>query len=213
MMLAMVVPPSSSSVSREFAATTELPRERVPLVSEVAGTWLVSSMMSFRELGVLDDALAKLSRQTREALQAVTPSSWVPTQDLLEYYAALDTVLPSSKECFEMGRVIGIRANRASVATATRAAGEERDGWPAALELIKMWLRLFRGGGLRAERVAPKEVRIEVMSYPMLRYSYPQHSARGVIHGFFEPFCQQVVVTELASPRPGLDALYRAQWR
>ncbi len=197
----------------ELVESTPLPREAIPLVSEVSGVLTLSSMMSFRELGFLEQALARLSPATREVLEGMTAASWLSLPLALEYYAALDSLNLSSKECFEMGRVVGARANRASLATAARTAVDDGDAWPGAFALAKMWLRLFRGGGLRAARLGPREARLEVMGYPGLRSHYISQSSRGWIHGFIEPFCQQMVVTELASPRPGLDALYRAQWR
>jgi hypothetical protein len=191
------------------------PKERhtIPLATEFRSTWLVSSLRSMRERGALDRYLSYLPLKFHEPVLSAVAGVWLPMDVALAHYEACDRLGYTYSELLAIGRDAGDRARTTVLSTAvrlTRQAGVTP--WTVLAQLQRLWERMFKGGGVAAWKLGPKEARIELVGCPIARVPYFRVAMQGVLLGIGEMFCEKLYINEVAGLCTRTTLGYRGSW-
>jgi hypothetical protein len=197
-----------------FIAGYEGPRHAVPAMSEVRSTWLTSSVLGVREHGHYDRYAAALDPQFRDLiLTAVPGGSWIPVAAFAAHYAACDSLdLPEEEKV-----ALGERATRqihGTMIDLARRLAREAGATPWALlgHAPKLFERVARGGSVRVNELGPKEAQLELLGYPVARYSFARCTMRGAVRSLASIFGHSTYVHDVRGMCTPASLGYRVQW-
>jgi hypothetical protein len=174
------------------------PRERLPLPKHVRSTLIASSLRALRERNLIDAYTEALDPEWKRSILDTVAGLWMPIDAGLAHYRACDALSLSSLEIMSMGRDVGDRLNGTFLGTMIRAARSAGvTPWAGFPYTMKLYERLFDGGGCSVAKVGPKDARMEVASNPMVNIPYFRNAMRGVWQVGVELFCQKAYVVEI----------------
>jgi hypothetical protein len=184
----------------------------LPLVKEMKGTILVSSLRGVREGGHFDAYLAKLAPRDADAIQLVVAGEWVPIDLVLTHYRACDALGLPPPEIVRMGIAIAHRTHSNVFATVAKIAKTSGvTPWTGLARLQHVFEGHFRGGGgTRVVKLGPKEARVELLAFPLMGIPWCRYGWRGTITANAELFCKQCYTSEIASTPTSVA--YRLSW-
>ena len=188
-------------------------RNLVPMATEFRSTWLSSSLESLRERGRLDDYFVKLQPDMRSTITSLMAGVWVPVSVAVAHYEACDRLGMTHAEQLAIGREASTRAHATVLATAlrlTRQAGVT----PCTVlaQLQRLWDRMFKGGGVCAWKLGPKEARVEIVGCPLARIAYFRVGFQGVLLGVGQMFCEKLYMQEIPALCSRTTLGYRGSW-
>jgi hypothetical protein len=137
---------------------------------------------------------------------------WHPIEVMIEHYSALDRLELSAAEIFAMGRDVTNVAQGNVFVMAARAAASTLEAWTILAQFQTSFWRFVRGGGLAIYKLGPKEARLELVKFPVLRSRYCQIATRGVINNALELFCKRVYVNEIPALCTDDELVARISW-
>ena len=99
-----------------------LPREKLPLATQVRSTLVASSLRSVRGHGFYDRYVALLDPGWRDAVLHAVAGVWLPLAAGVAHYKACDALGVSPAEQMEIGREVGDRIQGTFLASMVRVA-------------------------------------------------------------------------------------------
>jgi hypothetical protein len=188
------------------------PLNTLPLVKEVKGTILVSSIRGLRDEGHYDAYLRNLSPRDREAVQLMVAGEWVSIDLALAHYRACEALSLAPGEIFRLGVMTSRRLTSnfyGTVAKIARASGVTP--WSGLAQTPRIFEANCRGGGgTRVVKLGPKEARLEFVAFPLMGIPWCRHGWRGTVTASTEQFCHKCYVTEIESS--ATSVAYRVSW-
>jgi hypothetical protein len=186
--------------------------EPIPRMRHVRSTLLHGGLASITAAGLLDAYTAVAPVDVRTAIQSSVAGMWLPIDIAIRHYAAIDQLGIPADAAARMGRGTFDRTKGILLGTAVALA--RRSGvtpWTLVPHLQRFWLRGYDGGALRATKLGPKELRLDVLASPVLASRYYRNAARGLATGLFELVCRKAYGHE---ERGGTDTTMslRIQW-
>ena len=172
---------SAPTTSTEILA---LPRP-VRTATEVRSTLLVSSLLAVRETGREGPYFEALDAEWIEAMRSISPGIWVPIAQAVAHYRAVDRLGLTAREAHENGVRVAERLQAGVVGTVLRGLRSTGVVTPAHLvpRAHMFWSRSVIGGGLRADRLGERRVRLEVHAMPTMAFPYARAGFGGVMEG------------------------------
>ncbi|MBS2013879.1 MAG: hypothetical protein JST00_13400 [Deltaproteobacteria bacterium] len=178
-------------------------KDGVPRLDAVRGFVFLSGLRWIERRGLALRFEELLPPRLRELVTSLTTSDWVPLDDALEVYDALDRLGLEMEEQIELGRAVSQANNGIIVSTVSRLLGTlGTSPWTAFGHYNRVWQRSNRGGCIAVYRVAARVARLEFWRVPLARSPFFVTSMRGAVAIGLEPFCDKLVtsdVPELAS--------------
>jgi hypothetical protein len=171
-----------------------------PLVTQVRGSLIVSSLQTLRALNLFDAYIQLLSREMHEPVLYALASTWLPVATAMAHYEACEALGLDEAALEAMGKHVGQRITGTFLATLVRGArAVGATGRPVAVlrNYDRMWERIFLGGGCTVTQTGPKDATIESRGIPMLRYRYFRAGYAALIRGAAELVGRAVYVKVL----------------
>ncbi len=127
----------------------------VPLVTQVRGTLIATSLRIVGERGQLEDYLARLPTPYHEAVRNAVPGVWLPIETAMAHCAAIDALGLSALDA--IGRDIAVRIRGSFLGTMVRLASNVGvTPWIGLSGFERLWDRLLQGGSAAVYKVGPR---------------------------------------------------------
>ncbi len=157
-----------------------------PLVVQVRGSLIVSSLQTLRELSLFERYVKGLASEHRDPILFALASSWLPAELAMAHYGACEAMQLPEAELIMIGEHVAGRIMGTFLGTLMRSS---RQMGASASPLIplrqyhRLWDRLLLGGGCTVRSSGLKDVTIESRGVPMFRYRYFRVAYTGLIKG------------------------------
>jgi hypothetical protein len=187
--------------------------ELIRPIQNVRSTLLQGGLASLFEAGLKDAYLAVVPPEVRSVLESAVAGMWIPVETALGHYLACDRLGLSSESVVAIGRGTFERTKGLLLGTAVGLAKSVGvTPWSLVPHMQRFWLRGNDGGGVRAVKLGPKEVRIEVVATPLFRSRYYCAAYRGIATSLFELVAQKAYTHEIRRGRDEDALSIRVQW-
>lgn len=184
-----------------------------PPVRHARSTILLGSMASLREAGHFETYVAALEAEHRDPLLQTVAGVWLPVEVARAHYRACEALSLSTEAEFELGRVVFKKTGDTMFGTVIRLAkGAGVTPWTLLPHLNRFWERGYDGGGIRVQKLGPKEARIELVHCSLADSRYFRNAVRGLFGAVIQLFCSRAYIQELPGPRQAGAMALRAQW-
>jgi hypothetical protein len=165
-----------------------------PMVVELRGSLIVSSLETLRELNLFERYLACLPADQHDRVLYVLAASWVPIDIAMAHYGACEAMQLDEAELENIGRHVSKRIMGTFLGTLVKTASAliAPDRVPLR-QYPRLWDRLLRGGGCSVSALGTTDARIESRGVPMFRFRYFRVAYTGLIKGagsMFRPTIQ-----------------------
>lgn len=157
-----------------------------PLVTQVRGSLIVSSLQTLRELGYMESYLGHLPKVHHDEVLLALATSWLPVSLALAHYGACEAMDLGDPALDAIGKHVSKRIMGTFLGTLMRSS---RDFGGVASPVIplrqyhRLWDRLLMGGGCTVRTSGMKDAYIESRGVPMFRYRYFRVAYTGLIRG------------------------------
>jgi hypothetical protein len=189
------------------------PLERIPPVTRVRSTLLVSSIRSLAARNLFERYLTRLSPEHHETVRTLIAGTWLPIDLAMAHYEACDSIGLTASQQVEIGREVGAAIQGTFLGTIVRMARASGiTPWALFAQYQKLWDRLLVGGGIEVVRDGPKEATLTYVNVPLVRVPYFRVAFRGVNLGACELFSSKVYATEVASSTTSTSLGIRLSW-
>ncbi|MBI2390191.1 MAG: hypothetical protein HYV09_11435 [Deltaproteobacteria bacterium] len=190
-----------------------LPKERVPLVSAVRSTVIISSLTGLRAAGRYDEYLAKLERRFHDVVASPNPNAWLPLDFALAHYDACQRLDLEPAMIDEIGAQSGRFVNETLLSVLTRVSKEFGvTPWFALSNSNTLGARTWMGGSFAVWKLGPKEARLEWIQQPVARFPYFRRAFGGFTKAICGHFARAMFVSELPMPNKATEIAYRLSW-
>jgi hypothetical protein len=199
-------------VGEEIIVPFRTPPDQTPLVAEVRGALINTSILTLRAFELYDDYLKHLKPKDREEIFSVVAGTWVPIEIAVTHYRACEALDLTPSRMFEVGFSAGGRVQGTVLGIVLRLAkGTGATVWTGLAQCQRLSDRVFnQGGGVSVTKLGPKEARIEFIQNPLAAMAYFRGGLRGIITAGCELFCRKAIIRETqATPT---SVVYRASW-
>lgn len=164
-----------------------------PVVKQVRGSLVVSSLQTLRELGHYDHYLANLAVEHREDVLATLALSWVSIDTAMAHYAACEALRLDAADNDKMVQHVAKRFVGTVFGTLMRAAQKAGVTPLVPLEQFdRLWDRIFVGGALRVSRTGPKDAVVDARGVPLFRFRYFRVGYFGMTQGALLMFAKAI---------------------
>lgn len=157
-----------------------------PVVLQVRGALIASSLQTLRELSLFERYLQGLPSDQRDPILFALASSWLPVELALAHYGACEAMELPEPDLIKIGEHVAGRIMGTFLGTLLRSS---RQMGASASPLIplrqyhRLWDRLLVGGACTVRTSGLKDVTIESRGVPMFRYRYFRVAYTGLIKG------------------------------
>jgi len=190
-----------------------LPRERVPLVSQVRSTVILSSLSGLRARGVHDAYLAELDRRYHHVVASLDPDGWLPLDFALAHYDACERLGLDAASIDEIGARSGRFVNETLLSLLAKVSSEFGvTPWFALSNSNTLGARTWTGGSFSVWKLGPKEARLEWIQQPVARYAYFRRAFGAFTKAICGHFSRAMYVQELPMPNKATETAYRLSW-
>jgi hypothetical protein len=197
----------------ELAYAPPLSKTDTPPVDAVRAFVFLSGMRWLQDHGVAERYRELLPPDLADQLTTTTATEWVSLADALVIYAALDALGLTPAEQVDLGRAVSTANNGVVITTISRLAGSVGvSPWFVMQHANRAWQRSNRGGAIAVYKTGEKAARLEFWQVPLARSPFFVTSMRGAIAVGIEPFCERVVVTEVAGQTNDDGFALRVAW-
>jgi hypothetical protein len=195
----------------EIVVPLTAPPERLGPVTKVRSTLVTSSLKTMQERGTIDRYFHLLPPAHHGPIRDLIAGVWIDADLALAHYRACDALGLTPGEQLEIGRLVGQKIQGTLLGTLVLVAKQAgATPWAYLTQLGRLYERLAMGGGIRVQKVAPKEAVIDVFNVAVFEIPYFRTAWRGVNHGLCELFCAKAYVkTGVVSP---LRTQYVISW-
>ena len=159
------------------------PPARAKPIRAVRSTLVTSGLAILHARGLFDRYAKALDARYHDEMRGVVAASWLSTEFMQAHYAAWDSLGLSPAEVRTIGRTIasGVR-DTLQLAVKHLASGVGATPWTVMAQYGRLWSRSFDGGGVRVDRLGPKEAGVLFSEIPFARSAY----FRGSLLAFHE---------------------------
>jgi hypothetical protein len=199
-------------VGEEVIVPFRTPPEHTPLVAEVRGALINTSILTLRAFDLYEAYLEHLRPKDREEIFSVVAGTWVPIDLALTHYRACEALELSPSRLFDIGFSAGGRVQGTVLGLVLRLAKNTgATVWTGLGQSQRLYDRVFnQGGGVTVVKLGPKEARLEYIQNPLCQMAYFRGGLRGIITAGCELFCRKAIVREThATPT---SVTYRVSW-
>jgi hypothetical protein len=155
-----------------------------PMVVDIRGSLIVSSLETLRELDLFDRYLACLPADQHERVLYVLAASWVPIDVAMAHYGACEAMQLGEAELENIGGHVAKRIMGTFLGTLIKTASSIIVPHRVPLrQYPRLWDRLLRGGGCSVSALGLYDARIESRGVPMFRFRYFRVAYTGLIKG------------------------------
>jgi len=188
-------------------------RHLIPVATEFRSTWLSSSIRSLREHGYYDAYLKELPPPLHATMASLVAGVWIPVSVAIAHYEACDRLGIAYVDQLVLGREASTRAQSTVLSTALRLTKQAGvTPWTVIAQIQRLWDRMFRGGGVAAWKLGPKEARVEFVGCPIARVPYFRVGLQGVLLGVGEMFCERMYLQEIPALCTRSTLAFRGAW-
>jgi len=182
-------------------------------IQNVRSTLLQGGLASIFEAGLKDAYLAVVPPEVRSVLESAVAGMWIPVETALGHYMACDRLGLSTESMVALGRGTFERTKGMLLGTAVGLAKSVGvTPWSLVPHMQRFWLRGNDGGGVRALKLGPKEVRIDVVANPLYRSRYYRAAYRGIAASLLELVAQKAYAHEIRRGHDEDALSVRVQW-
>jgi hypothetical protein len=200
---------SSAEVLHGFS----VPRERVPMASQIRSTLLVSSQQSLRKRGHYERYLSLADAAAREELASLVVGVWHPIAVGIAHYSACEQLALSEQELIDIGSDVQERLRSSIMLSLTRAArGVGVTPFTALGQAPKFWARTFVGSEVQLDRLGPKDLRLTLAGFPFAQIAYNRVTFRGILQSLVMPLCRSASVREARECAGPASIGWRVAW-
>ncbi|HEY2512448.1 MAG TPA: hypothetical protein VGI39_16390 [Polyangiaceae bacterium] len=186
------------SSAEEILIPLPMPRDQIVGPSQIRSTLIASSLRALRDRGLEARYVSGLDPQWRAPILETVAGIWLPFDAGLAHYAACDKLELSVAEQLAIGREVGDRIQGTFLGTMIRASrGVGVTPWIAFPHVQKLYERIFDGGAFWVAKTGPKDVRMELVGNPIVRFGYFRNAMRGVWLVALELFASKGYVHEV----------------
>jgi hypothetical protein len=149
-------------------------------IRSVRGTLIVTSRGQIRSFGRYDEYEHALRPESRELLDAVIASSWVPVSLVQEHLSAIDS-LGLTEETILNG-ALGVAEKLHGIFLSTFVKTVRASGMgplTGAPVVAKIWARIFEGGAIGLQQTGPKDSRLVIRGNVLLKSRYHRIAIRN----------------------------------
>src|ERR1700722_815109 len=152
----------------------------------VRSTLVQGGLAALRGAGLYESYVAVAPVAVREEIESAVAGMWLPIQTGVDHYLACQRLGLSAESAAQIGRSTFDRTKGLLLGTAIGLAkGAGVTPWTLAPHLQRFWMRGMDGGGVQVVKVAPKEMRVEIVACPLLKSPYFRAALRGLSGGLF----------------------------
>lgn len=181
--------------------------------SAARSTLVTVSLHSLRARGLQRRYEALLRPEHAETLLTAVAGTWLPIDVALAHYEACDALALHPDEQLSIAMEVGDRLNGTFLGTVLRLARSAGvTPWQGLAHSMRLYDRLFCGGGLAVSKLGPKEARVELVGNPLHAIAYFRVGVCGVFQCGLQRFCRRVYIRELPARRPGQTMTLRISW-
>jgi hypothetical protein len=200
--------------SEEVFMGLGVPRERVPVCTEIRSTLIGSSILALKRHQLFDRYLANLPRQHHDAILYAVAGQWLPIELGMVHYDACAAMGLPTDEIVAIGASVASLAQKAMFSFVLRMATESGvTPWSMIAKGQAYWARSYRGSNVAAYKLGPKECRVETVANPLAQNPYWRSSFRGIVTALTQAFCTRAFVHERPWRREDpFVAHYRISW-
>jgi hypothetical protein len=199
--------------STETVLILPAPPGRAVPIKAVRSTLVTSGLVLLRERKLFDRYLAALAPVHRAAIPGLTAGVWLPTDFMLAHYAAWDTLGLSPEDIRGIGAAIAARASESFLSSIKHiASGLGATPWTMLSQYQRLWPRAFDGGGIRIERIGPKEATIGFSEIPFAPSAYFRGSLLALHENGVSLFTTKVYARVLAPTLAATKFDLRLAW-
>jgi hypothetical protein len=182
-------------------------------VRHVRSTLMLGGLASLEAGGWLDAYCAAAPVDVRTAIQTSVAGMWIPVDTALAHYLACDRIGVSAESAAKLGRGTFTRTKGLLLGTAlglAKTAGVTP--WSLIPYFQRFWHRGLDGGGVRALKLGPKEVQIDIVGCPVFQSHYFRGALRGLTANLLELVCRKAYIHPRHVAEPNSEISFRAQW-
>ena len=189
-------------------------RDQVPPCTHVRSTLIGSSILALRKHGLFDRYAANLPPEHRNEILYAVAGYWLPIGLGCVHYAACEALALSPADAVAIGASVAAIAQKTMFSFVLRLAV---DGgvtpWTMLANGAAHWGRSYRGSGVAAYTLGPKDCRVEAVGNPLAAIPYWRSALRGILTALTQAFSTRAYVHELArSEGEPLAVSYRLSW-
>lgn len=173
-----------------------------PVVKNVRGSLIASSLQTLRELGHYDRYLALLAPSYRDQVTLVLASSWLPLDLAEAHYQACDGLELDSSSMVEIGEAVAKRIMGTFLGTLMRTGrnlGTALSPWVLFQNYHRICERIIDGGTFVVTEAGPKDAIIDTRGLPLFRFNYFRTATLGLFRGSAGMFAKTCYARELPS--------------
>jgi len=157
-----------------------------PIVTQVRGALIVSSLQTLRELDFMNRYLGHLPKVHHDEVLFALASSWLSADVALAHYGACEAMALGDRDLDAIGQHVSKRIMGTFLGTLLRSSRNLGAGATPVVPLRqyhRLWDRLLVGGGCTVRTSGMKDAYIESRGVPMFRYRYFRIAYMGLIRG------------------------------
>jgi hypothetical protein len=172
-----------------------------PVMRNVRGSLIASSLQTLRELGYYERYLTKLPEQYREPVLFSVASSWLPLEVAEAHYQACDDLALDDGEIVAIGEAVSKRIMGTFLGTMLRAGrnfGAAPTPWLVLCQYHRVCERILDGGKFMVTELGPKDAVVQTRGLPLFRSRYFRTATLGMFRGGVGVFAKSCFAREVA---------------
>lgn len=180
-----------------------------PVMRNVRGALIASSLQTLRELGFYERYLGKLPERYREQVLYSVASSWLPLEVAEAHYQACDDLALDDADIIRIGEAVSKRIMGTFLGTLMRTGrtfGAAPTPWLVLTQYHRVCERILDGGKYLVIEQGPKDALIQTRGLPLFRSRYFRTATIGMFRGGVAVFSKTCFARELPE-KSGTDAM------
>jgi hypothetical protein len=199
--------------TEELVLPHVLPRERVPLASQVRGTVVLASLRGLRSRGHGERYMAMLDPKYHPVVESLTAGIWLPMDFALAHYDTCEALALDRQTIEDIGAESGRFINQTVLTVMAKLSTESGvTPWFVLGYANKLAARTWVGSSLALWKRGPKEARLEWIQQPVARVPYFRLAFGAFTEAICRMFAKTVYVREIPGRVRPTEAAYRISW-
>jgi len=171
-----------------------------PVMRNVRGALIASSLQTLREAGLFDRYVSHLPAQYHEPVLYGLASSWMPLEIAEAHYKACDDMQLDDSQLIAMGEAVSKRIMGTFLGTLLRTGrtfGAAPTPWLVLCQYHRICERILDGGKFMVIEVGPKDAIVQTRGLPLFRFRYFRTATLGMFRGGVNVFAKSCFAKEL----------------
>lgn len=188
------------------------PRSSIKVATQIRSTIVLASQARLREEGLFERYLTHLPSERRAELIQLGAPCWLPLEAGVAHYAACEALALGEPEVVAMAQRMSMHSEGTFLGVAASIArGTGVTVWTIARQAPRIWGRAFMGGAIGGTKLGPKELKLEIASWPCARVRYCRWAMRGLVLGVVKLVSREAYVREVRTASPD-DMTLQVSW-